>query len=223
MLACDEIYPSILTNIPDYPPVLIIKGNKELITNTHKFAVIGARNSTVNGNRLAYDFAKEIARAGYVIVSGLAKGIDSYAHKGSLEFGTIGVIAGGINHIYPKENVELYKDIYGKGVVITEQPINSTVLSQHFPQRNRIIAGLCLGVLVIEASQKSGTLITTKFALDYNREVYAVPGSPLDPKSQGTNELLKQGANMALSPSDILQDLNRRVKDTTFFLLLISY
>jgi DNA processing protein len=150
-------------------------------------------------------------------VSGLAKGIDAYAHKGSLEYGTIAVIAGGINHIYPKENIKLYEEIYEKGLVITEQPINLSVLAQHFPQRNRIIAGLSLGVLVIEASQKSGTLITSKFALDYNREVYAVPGSPLDSKSQGTNELLKQGANIALSSDDIIQDLNKIVREKTFF------
>ncbi len=153
--------------------------------NKHKFAIIGGRNSTINGNKLAYKFAKEISDMGYVIISGFAKGIDSYAHKGSLEKGTIAVIAGGIKHIYPKENINLYKEIYEKGVVITEQPISLAVLAQHFPQRNRIIAGLSLGVLVVEASRKSGTLITTRFALDYNREVYAVPGSPLDLKSRG--------------------------------------
>jgi DNA processing protein len=216
ILACDEAYPKILTHIPDYPPVLIAKGDINLL-NKHKFAVIGARNSTINGNKLSHNFAKEIAYGGYVIVSGLAKGIDSYAHKGSIDHGTIAVIAGGINHIYPKENIKLYEEIYEKGVVITEQPINLSVLAQHFPQRNRIIAGLSLGVLVIEASQKSGTLITSKFALDYNREVYAVPGSPLDSKSQGTNELLKQGANIALSSHDILQDLNQIVQEKTFF------
>jgi DNA processing protein len=216
ILACDEAYPKILTHITDYPPVIIAKGNLALL-HKHKFAVIGARNSTINGNKLSYNFAKEIGAGGYTIVSGLAKGIDAYAHKGSLEYGTIAVIAGGINHIYPKENIKLYEEIYEKGLVITEQPINLSVLAQHFPQRNRIIAGLSLGVLVIEASQKSGTLITSKFALDYNREVYAVPGSPLDSKSQGTNELLKQGANIALSSDDIIQDLNKIVREKTFF------
>lgn len=140
-------------------------------------------------------------------MSGLARGIDSFAHKGSLDNGTIGVIAGGINHIYPKENIKLYEEIYNKGLIVTEQPINSSVLAQHFPQRNRIIAGLASGALVVEATKKSGTLITSKFALEYNREVYAIPGSPLDAKSQGTNALLKQGANLALVPQDIVQDL----------------
>lgn len=216
ILACDEDYPRILTHIPDLPPVLIAKGNTELL-NKHKFAIIGGRNSAINGNKLSHKFAKEISDAGYIIVSGLAKGIDSYAHKGSLEKGTIAVIAGGIKHIYPKENIKLYENIYEKGVVITEQPINLTVLAQHFPQRNRIIAGLSLGVLVIEASKKSGTLITTRFALDYNREIYAVPGSPLDFKSEGTNKLLKQGANIALSPDDIIKDLNKIVQQRTSF------
>ena len=216
ILACDEAYPRILTYIPDFPPVLIAKGDVKLL-NKHKFAIIGGRNSTINGNKLAYKFAKEISDMGYVIISGLAKGIDSYAHKGSLEKGTIAVIAGGIKHIYPKENINLYKEIYEKGVVITEQPISLAVLAQHFPQRNRIIAGLSLGVLVVEASRKSGTLITTRFALDYNREVYAVPGSPLDLKSEGTNELLKQGANIALSSHDIIKDLSKIVQKRTSF------
>ena len=216
ILPYDEDYPKILTCIPDSPPVLIAKGNTKLLKK-HKFAIIGGRNSTINGNKLSYQFAKEISNTGYVIVSGLAKGIDSYAHKGSLENGTIAVIAGGIKHIYPKENIRLYEDIYEKGLVITEQPINLSVLAQHFPQRNRIIAGLSLGVLVIEASKKSGTLITTRFALDYNREVYAVPGSPLDFKSEGTNKLLKQGANIALSPDDIIRDLNTIVQQRASF------
>ena len=186
--------------------MLIVKGNIQLLKKP-MFAIIGARNSSINGNKLSFEFAKEISDSGFTIVSGLARGIDSFAHKGSLDNGTIGVIAGGINHIYPKENIKLYEEIYNKGLIVTEQPINSSVLAQHFPQRNRIIAGLASGVLVVEATKKSGTLITSKFALEYNREVYAIPGSPLDAKSQGTNALLKQGANLALVPQDIVQDL----------------
>ena len=216
ILSCEKDYPKILTCIADFPPVLIVKGNAKLL-NRHKFAIVGGRNSTINGNKLSHQFAKEISDAGYVIVSGLAKGIDSYAHKGSLNNGTIAVIAGGINHIYPKENAKLYEEIYEKGIVITEQPIHLAVLAQHFPQRNRIIAGLGLGVLVVEASKKSGTLITTRFALDYNREVYAIPGSPLDFKSEGTNNLLKQGANIALSSDDIIRDLHKIAQQRTSF------
>ena len=216
ILACEQNYPSSLLHIPDFPPVIITKGNAQLL-NTPIFAIIGARNSSINGNKLSLEFAKEISEAGFTIVSGLAKGIDSYAHKGSLSNGTIGVIAGGISHVYPKENSNLYEEIYDKGLVITEQPINSSVIAQHFPQRNRIIAGLASGVLVVEATKKSGTLITSRFALDYNREVYAIPGSPLDSKSQGTNELLKQGANLALTPKDIIRDLDRFIKENNAF------
>ncbi|MFQ3307347.1 MAG: DNA processing protein [Candidatus Midichloriaceae bacterium] len=208
ILSCDDDYPQILKQIPDHPPVLVAKGNTELL-NKDKLAIVGARNSTINGNKLSYNFAKAISESGYIIVSGLAKGIDSFAHQGSVKTQTIGVIAGGIDHIYPKENEELFKALYESGLVITEYPIHTKVLPQFFPQRNRIIAGLSLGVLVIEASKKSGTLITSKFALDYNREVYAIPGSPLDNNAQGTNELLKQGANIALTPTDVLQDLNK--------------
>jgi DNA processing protein len=216
ILACEQNYPRSLLHIPDFPPLIITKGNTQFL-NTPIFAIIGARNSSINGNKLSFEFAKEISDAGFTIVSGLAKGIDSYAHKGSLSNGTIGVIAGGINHVYPKENSNLYEEMYDKGLVITEQPINSSVLAQHFPQRNRIIAGLASGVLVVEATKKSGTLITTRFALDYNKEVYAIPGSPLDSKSQGTNELLKQGANLALTPKDIIQDLDRFIKKNNTF------
>ena len=216
ILACEHNYPRSLLHIPDFPPVIITKGNAQLL-NTPIFAIIGARNSSINGNKLSLEFAKEISEAGFTIVSGLAKGIDSYAHKGSLSNGTIGVIAGGISHVYPKENSNLYEEIYDKGLVITEQPINSSVIAQHFPQRNRIIAGLASGVLVVEATKKSGTLITSRFALDYNREVYAIPGSPLDSKSQGTNELLKQGANLALTPKDIIRDLDRFIKENNAF------
>ena len=153
ILACEQNYPNSLLHIPDFPPVIVTKGNAQLL-NTPIFALIGARNSSINGNKLSFEFAKEISDAGFTIVSGLAKGIDSFAHKGSLNNGTIGVIAGGISHIYPKENNNLYEEIYDKGLVVTEQPINSSVLAQHFPQRNRIIAGLASGVLVVEATKK---------------------------------------------------------------------
>jgi DNA processing protein len=221
ILSCDSEYPTILTHIPDLPAVLIAKGNVDLLSK-RMFAIVGARNSTINGNKLAYNFAKVIANGGYVVVSGLAKGIDSYAHKGSLDGGTIAVIAGGIDNIYPKENHNLYEAIYDKGLVITEQPIYSTVMSQHFPQRNRIIAGLSLGVLVIEATKRSGTLITSRFALEYNKEVYAVPGSPLDSKAQGTNELLKNGANIALSPDSIVKDLDYLTQKNLSFVKELS-
>ena len=217
ILACDQNYPIPLLYTPDFPPIIIAKGNIELFKKT-MFAIVGARNSTINGNKLAFEFANEISNTGIVIVSGIAKGIDAYAHKGSLKNGTTGVIAGGISHVYPKENSKLYEEIFDKGLVITEQPINSSVLAQYFPQRNRIIAGLSYGVLIVEATKKSGTLITSKFALDYNKEVYAIPGSPLDSKAEGTNELLKQGANLALSPSDIIKDLDKVIKENHQFI-----
>lgn len=207
IFACDQLYPKSLLQIPDFPPVIIVKGNIELLKG-NKFAIVGARNSSINGIKIARDFSKDIGKAGYIITSGLAKGIDAAAHDSAIDLGTIGVIAGGIDHIYPKENRSLFYKLYEKGLIITEQTIGQTIQAKHFPRRNRIIAGLSLGVLIVEAAKKSGSLITARLAAEYNREVFAIPGSPLDVKCHGTNALIKQGANLVQFSSDIITYLD---------------
>jgi DNA processing protein len=200
-------YPALLKHIPDLPPLITYRGNLS-IAKKNCFAIVGSRNSSINGNAFAAKIAKEMSEQGYSIVSGLARGIDTAAHHASLG-STIAVIAGGIDHIYPPENAKLYEAMAsGKGLIIAESKIGSKPLSQHFPQRNRLISGLSLGVLVVEANLKSGSLITSRFALEQNREVFAVPGFPLDPRCKGTNSLLKDGAHLVESTEDILSELS---------------
>lgn len=199
----DEEYPDILRNVDDRPPVLVVKGRTELLKKKG-IAVVGSRNASTNGCVMAADLAKNISSNGYAIVSGLAKGIDTAAHKASLSCGTVAVIAGGINHIYPFENKKLFHEIYEQGLVVCEQPFDAMPLSKHFPQRNRIISGVSLGVVVVEAAVRSGTLITARYALEQGREVFAVPGSPLDPRYQGTNSLIKAGAHLVEDAQDVL-------------------
>ena len=206
IMACDDRFPQQLLNIPDCPAALTIKGNIDLL-HTPQIAIVGSRNASLNGCNFANNIAKNLGQENYIITSGLAKGIDSAAHKGSLNTGTIAVIAGGIDHIYPLENKSLYNSIYEKGAVVSELPFGSKPIARNFPQRNRIISGLSQGVLVVEAARKSGTLITANFALEQGREVFAVPGSPLDPRCQGTNHLLKQGAILVESANDIINNL----------------
>jgi DNA processing protein len=198
-------YPPLLHTIPDPPPVITVLGNTHLWNKKDVVAMVGARNASANGCQFAMKLAKDLGENGLVVASGLARGIDTYAHKGSLGSGTVAVIAGGIDNIYPPENEALYKFIREGGAIISEQPFGALPFAGSFPGRNRIIAGMSLGVVVVEASPKSGSLITAKFALENNREVFAVPGSPMDPRSKGCNHLLKQGAVMVESASDIIQ------------------
>lgn len=207
VLSCDEEYPKLLRKIQDYPPVLVVKGRVELL-NQPSVAIVGARNASANGCVLASHLAKELARSSYVINSGMARGIDAAAHVGGLQYGTIGTIASGIDIHYPKENEKLYNKLYDEGLIITEYPIGTSPIAQYFPQRNRIISGLSLGVVIVEAAKKSGTLITAKLALDQGRDVFAVPGSPLDPRCSGTNNLLKQGAILVENAEDIIEELS---------------
>ena len=171
-------------------------------------AVVGARNASLNSKRFTETIAGELGYAGWIVVSGLARGIDTCAHKGALATGTIAVLAGGIDHIYPEENTKLYHAIAKDGLVLSEAPFGAQPQPHFFPRRNRIISGLCQGVLVIEAAQRSGSLITANSALEQGREVFAVPGSPLDPRSKGTNSLIQQGAILVQSAEDILKELN---------------
>ncbi|MFO0390043.1 MAG: DNA-processing protein DprA [Alphaproteobacteria bacterium] len=200
-------YPAILHAIPDAPPIITMLGHAQL-WKKDCVGVVGARNASAAGCQFAAKLAKDLGDAGITVVSGLARGIDSFAHKGSLVSGTVGVIAGGIDNIYPPENAPLYAQLRESGAIISEQPFGLAPFAGSFPGRNRIIAGMSLGSVIVEAAPKSGSLITARLALEYNREVFAVPGSPLDPRSKGGNQLLKQGAIMVEAASDILQGIS---------------
>ncbi|WP_341759563.1 DNA-processing protein DprA [Candidatus Tisiphia endosymbiont of Ptychoptera albimana] len=199
-------YSRLLLEIFDCPPILSYKGNIGLLAHERCLAIVGARNASVNGRAFAAKIAKELTDANYIVVSGLARGVDTAVHQVNTSK-TIGVIAGGIDYVYPPENVRLFEQIQQNGLIIAELPVGSKPLGQHFPQRNRLISGISLGTVVIEASLKSGSLITARFALEQNREVFAVPGFPLDPRCQGTNKLIKEGAHMVESTEDIVANL----------------
>ncbi len=198
-------YPELLLNIPDPPPVITIRGDTGFWKNKTLIAMVGARNSSAGGCQLAQKIAKELGDKEVVVVSGLARGIDSFVHKGALATGTVGVIAGGIDNVYPPENSGLYQQVFEQGAVISEQPFGGLPYAGSFPSRNRIIAGMSAGTVVVEAAIKSGSLITARLALENGREVMAIPGTPLDPRSKGCNQLIKQGATMVESANDILE------------------
>jgi DNA processing protein len=207
----DETFPSLLRQIPDAPPILSLYGSKDIL-RLPSLAIVGARNASLLGRQLATKLAQQLSHKGIKVVSGLARGIDKHAHEGSLEQGTIAVLAGGIEVIYPPEHEKLYHQIALNGAVLSEMPSKMHPSANHFPRRNRLISGLSLGVIVVEAALKSGSLITAQFALDQNRELFAVPGSPLDPRCQGSNHLLRQGAHLVEKVEDIL----RVVQNQTF-------
>ena len=213
----DPDFPILLKNTEDCPPLLFCLGDTKLL-NGNTVAVIGSRNASINGLRFAHKLARNLGEQHQIVVSGFARGIDSSAHKASLEFGTIAVFAGGVDYIYPPENDELYQQIIEQGLIVAELPLGSIPKSQNFPQRNRIISGISNGVAVIEATLKSGSLITAKFALQQNREIFVVPGFPMDPRYQGNNYLLKQGAHLLESADDILEVLeNSKIKRLSLF------
>lgn len=203
----DKSYPSILRNIDDHPPVLIIRGQKNILDKT-SIAIVGSRNSSLNGCNFAKKLASDLGEKNFVVTSGLAKGIDSAAHQATLKTGTIAVIASGINYIYPVENVKLAQEIMENGLIITELPIHTAPKPQYFPQRNRVISGLSKAVAIIEATLASGSLITARMAIEQNRDLFAVPGFPTDPRYLGTNELIKNGAYMLTSSDDIIQNMS---------------
>ncbi|WP_310619512.1 DNA-processing protein DprA [Flexibacterium corallicola] len=200
-------YPPHLIHIDSPPPLLTIHGAP--VTHEQKtIAIIGARNCSLSGQKIARKLAGELCEEGYSIVSGLARGIDRAAHQASLHSGTIGVFAGGIDVIYPLENKGLYEDMLANnGCALTEMPLHRKPRAGDFPRRNRLISGISLGVIVVEAALKSGSLHTVRFALEQNREVFAVPGSPLDPRSAGANRLIQQGAMLVTETEDILKTL----------------
>ena len=200
-------YPTALAAIEDAPPVLAVRGHVHLLTK-RAVAIVGARNASANGIRFARQLAVDLGREGLVVVSGLARGIDAAAHLGALENGTVAVMAGGVDVVYPAENRALYDDVAAAGAVVSEIAAGTAPTATHFPRRNRIISGLSLGVIVVEAARRSGSLITARCALEQGREVFAVPGSPLDPRSQGCNHLLRQGAILVEGAEDVREGLS---------------
>ncbi|HEY0183859.1 MAG TPA: DNA-processing protein DprA [Rhodopila sp.] len=206
MFLGDADYPALLAMTDDAPPCLIIAGEADLALR-RCVAAVGGRNASANGQRMAENLAAELAVA-LVVVSGLARGIDTAAHRGAMRTGrTIAVVAGGIDQPYPRENAELHRRIAETGLLITEAPIGTVPQARHFPRRNRIIAGLSLGVVVVEAALRSGSLITARIAQEAGREVFAVPGSPLDPRARGGNDLIRQGAVLVETAADVLDNL----------------
>jgi len=205
-------YPPALAAVDDAPPLLSVVGDARLLQR-RAIAVVGARNASANGRRFARDIAAELGRNGFLVVSGLARGIDAAAHQGALETGTFAVVAGGIDVIYPEENRTLHEAIAAHGVIAGELPVGTEPQARHFPRRNRIISGVSLGVLVVEAALKSGSLITARFALEQGREVFAVPGSPLDPRARGANDLIRGGATLVESVEDVLNALGSQIAD----------
>ncbi|MFZ4761238.1 MAG: DNA-processing protein DprA [Alphaproteobacteria bacterium] len=205
---CEPEYPDGLRQITDAPPFIVTKGFQHLLRKA-SIAVVGARNASLNGQKIARQFATGFGEHGFVVTSGLARGIDRAAHEASLDSGTIAVMAGGIDHIYPSENRDLYAQIAERGLIISEWPPGVVPQASFFPRRNRLISGLSVGVVVVEAALQSGSLITARMAAEQGREVFAVPGSPADPRARGSNLLLKEGAQLAETPDDVLQAFQR--------------
>lgn len=202
----EEEYPPLLREIDSAPPLLCLKGDLSLLM-LPPVAIVGARNASALGRKFARQLAAELGGSGFLIVSGLARGIDTAAHEASLKTGTAAVVAGGIDIVYPPENVELHGDIGERGVIIAECLPGTIPKAEHFPRRNRLIAGICYGTVVVEAALRSGSLITARIAAEQGREVFAVPGSPLDPRAEGANKLLREGATLITSAADVIEQL----------------
>jgi len=205
----DKAYPPRLKEIYDLPPVLYVRGSL-LPDDEWAVAVVGTRRSTIYGRQVTEDFVTDLARHKITIVSGLARGIDTVAHRAALEAGgrTIAILACGLDLVYPPENAQLSRDIMEHGSLVSEQPLGVPPRADYFPRRNRIMSGMSLGTLVVEAGETSGALITARLANEQNREVFAVPGSILSPNSQGTNYLIQEGAKLVRNYQDILEELN---------------
>lgn len=203
---CESDYPAALAAIDDPPPLICVRGDVALL-NGKCVAVVGARNASAAGLRLTRDLAGGLSAAGFVVVSGLARGTDTAAHQASLGGGTVAVMAGGLDVVYPPENDALYGKMIAQGAAISERAPGTVPTARHFPPRNRLISGLSMGILVVEAALRSGSLITARMALEQGREVFAVPGSPLDPRCKGANDLIRQGATLTESADDIVSAL----------------
>lgn len=206
----DTNYPSQLKEIADPPPVLFVRGNPDLLS-LPQIAIVGSRNPSSLGEETAFNFAKTLSQHGFVITSGLALGIDGASHRGALNAKgyTVAVAGTGLDRVYPARHKQLATEIVNTGVMISEFPPGTTAKANHFPRRNRIISGLCQGLLVVEAAKQSGSLITARMALEQNREVFAIPGSIHNPLARGCNALIREGAKLVETAKDILEELNQ--------------
>jgi DNA processing protein len=204
--SCEPEYPQGLAALDAPPPVLSVLGHVNLLRRD-MVAIVGARNASALGRKLANTLARDLVAANLVVVSGLARGIDTAAHEGALSGGTVAVLAGGVDVIYPPENDALYERIGKEGAIVSEMAVGQPPQARHFPRRNRVISGLARGIVVVEAAEGSGSLITANYALEQGREIFAVPGSPLDPRAKGTNRLLRDGATLTESADDVLSGL----------------
>lgn len=216
----DPDYPRLLATLPDAPAVLSLIGHPALLRNP-AIAMVGARNGSANGMRLAESLATGLSRAGFCVVSGMARGIDAAAHRGALRAdtplpdaartgsagGTIAVMAGGVDVLYPRDNAALFETLRGQGLILSEQPLGLRPQARHFPTRNRLISGLALATVVVEATLRSGSLITARLAGEQGREVMAIPGNPLDPRARGTNRLIRDGALLVENADDVIEGL----------------
>ncbi|MBY0264690.1 MAG: DNA-processing protein DprA [Holosporales bacterium] len=200
----EPLYPELLRQIPDPPPLISVMGDLSLLKRPH-IAIVGARNASAIGKKLTEIFSQSLGEQGFGIVSGLARGIDTHAHRAALKTGTIAVLAGGIDQIYPPENHLLYQAITREGLVLSESPLGQAPYAALFPRRNRLISGLSKGTLIVEAAVRSGSLVTAHYAGEQGREVFAIPGSPLDPRCQGSNQLIKEGAVLVQTPEDLFE------------------
>jgi len=203
----EATYPPLLSQVEDAPPVLSLLGHAHLLKKK-SVAIVGARNASINGCKFAAQLGRDLGEGGLLVVSGLARGVDGAAHAGALDTGTVGIQGGGVDVIYPKENAALYKEMCERGCVIAESPVGTQPQARHFPRRNRIISGMTRAIVVVEASPRSGSLITARMALEQGRDVFAVPGSPLDPRSKGANGLIRDGAILVENAQDIFRELN---------------
>ena len=202
VLLGDADYPDLLAAVDPPPPLLWTRGDIALLSRPC-IGVVGARIASAGGQRIARGLSQQLGEAGHVVVSGLARGIDAAAHLGALPTGTVAVLGGGVDDIYPSENADLYRQIVDQGCIVSESPVGARAQARDFPRRNRIISGLSRGVIVVEAEIRSGSLITARLANEQGRDVFAVPGSPLDPRSKGPNELLRQGAILCEGLEDV--------------------
>ncbi|MEO3435235.1 DNA-processing protein DprA [Inquilinus sp. CAU 1745] len=203
---CEPDYPPMLAAIEDAPPVITVLGDASLLSRP-QVGIVGARTASTNGRRFAETLARDLGQEGMVVASGLARGIDAAAHAGALPTGTVAVVGGGVDAVYPAENRALHERIAAEGAIVAEQALGVQPKARHFPRRNRLISGLSRGIVVVEAALRSGSLITARMAAEQGREVFAVPGFPGDPRAEGGNRLIREGATLIRSAADVLEDL----------------
>ncbi|MDP6872694.1 MAG: DNA-processing protein DprA [Alphaproteobacteria bacterium] len=220
LASCEAAYPPRLGALPDPPPLIYVLGDAACLADP-AVAIVGARNASASAVRYTRGLAADLCQGGLVVASGLARGIDTAAHDGALQAdadgGTVAVLAGGVDVVYPVENQKLYEAIVAHGAVISEMPPGTRPQARHFPRRNRLISSLGLGVVVIEAAERSGSLITARFALEQGREVFAVPGSPMDPRCRGSNRLIRQGATLIQNADDVLEVVGPMIARPSFW------